>query len=344
MEPTALRLTLEPWSPEYDTSLHTDVSSSRAPDEDVKLKVEYDVWANVLPSKNNKVDFGRLFFIDGCRRLEGRVWNTLQSGDIAPGLLGTFAVGAVTTKHDALTPAAVVERDLKRLLVLSGSDGANLVIPKRGHEYGNLEYQLEPLNDTQNIENALMQRLQFCMREAEDQLAAKLPLETALLVLDGPLQRRASDRALGYVKTLHHLYVAGEELEVLRQLQKGQRTPIFQITNRILPRYSWYVRLEDTPDYIQPFSGLVRLEVRDTLGLEWARSVADWSCQVLPRYSAKAFRDPRAPQQLMPIAFLESDLKRRMGDLSIIRRRIQAHLNSMNIRAPEATEASKHTN
>ncbi len=337
-----LRLTLEPWSPEYDTSLHTDPSEAKVI-EDVELEVEFSDWGKVRPS-DYRVDFSQLYFIDGRRRLEGQVWNTLEGGIIAPGLLGTLAVGAVTTKHDTLTPAKVVDRVLERLLILSGGSGQDLIIENRGHEYGRLEYRYEALNDTQNLENALMQRLQFLMREAEDKLAAGLPLENALLILDGPLQRRAPDRSLGYVKTIHHLYVSGSELEVLRQLEKGERTPVFRIGSRILPRYSWYIRLEDTPAYIQPFAGLVRLEVRDVMGIEWAKSIADWSCRVLPKYSAKAFRDPRAPQQLMPIAFLESDLGRRMGDMSIIRRRIQAFLRNQTAREEDKLEPRVNTN
>ncbi len=337
-----LRLTLEPWSPEYDTSLHADTNAPTSL-EDVELEVEFSVWGKVRPS-TYRVDFSQLYFIDGRRRLEGRVWNTLDKGVIAPGLLGTLAVGAVTTKHDTLTPAKVVDRVLERILILSGGVGQDLIIENRGHEYGRLEYRYEALNDTQNLENALVQRLQMLMRDAEDKLAGGLPLESALLILDGPLQRRAPERSLGYVKTLHQLYLSGEEREVMRQLEKGERTPIFRIGSRILPRYSWYIRLEDTPDYIQPYAGLVRLEVRDTLGIEWAKEIADWSCRVLPRYSAKAFRDPRAPQQLMPIAFLESDLGRRMGDMSIIRRRIQAHLKGLNAREEMPLEAAKNTN
>ncbi len=337
-----LRLTLEPWSPEYDTSLHADPNETKSL-EDVELEVEFSLWGKVRPA-DYRVDFSQLFFIDGRRRLEGRVWNTLEKGIIAPGLLGTLAVGAVTTKHDTLTPAKVVDRVLERILILSGGTGEDLIIENRGHEYGRLEYRYEALNDTQNLENALIQRLQFLMRDAEDKLAAGLALEKALLILDGPLQRRAPDRSLGYVKTMHTLYVSGAELEVLRQLEKGERTPIFRIGSRILPRYSWYIRLEDTPEYIQPFAGLVRLEVRDSMGLEWAKEIADWSCRILPRYSAKAFRDPRAPQQLMPIAFLESDLGRRMGDMSIIRRRIQAHLKGLNAREEDRLEAREVSN
>jgi uncharacterized protein len=342
MQQNGLRLMLEPWSPEYDTSLHADTTAPTSL-EDVDLRVELDWWGKVRPS-DYRVDFSTLYFIDGRRRLEGRVWNKLPDGTLSAGLLGTLAVGAVTTKHDALTLAKVVDRVLERCLILSGGVGADLIIENRSHEYGRLEYRYEPFTDTQNVENGVVQRLQLLMREAEDKMAAGLPLENALLVLDGPLQRRAPERSMGYVKTLHQLYVSGEQLEVLRQLERGERTPIFRIGSRILPRYSWYIRLENTPDYVHPFAGLVRLEVRDALGLLWAQSVADWSCRVLPRYSAKAFRDPRAPQQLMPIAFLESDLGRRMGDLTIIRRRIQAHLRGMNAPEKEFLEPASGVN
>ncbi|MFN3267302.1 MAG: hypothetical protein ACK41E_10755 [Deinococcales bacterium] len=330
MQQNGLRLSFEPWSPEYNTSLYADTTAPTS-SEDVDLTAELELWDKVRPGAY-RVDFSALYFIDGRRRLEGRVWNKLPDGTLAAGLLGALAVGVVTTKHDSLTPAKVVDRRLERHLILSGGVGANLIIENRSHEYGRLEYVYEPFSDTQNLENGLVQRLQFLMRQAEDRMSGGLALEQALLVLDGPLQRRAPERSMGYVKTLHQLYVAGEQLEVLSQLEKGERTPIFRIDSRVLPRYSWYVRLERTPDYVHPFAGLVRLEVRDSLGLTWAQAVADWSCRVLPRYSAKAFRDPRAPQQLMPVAFLESDLGRRMGDMAIIRRRIQAHLRGMNAR------------
>ena len=324
-----MKLTLEPWSPEYDTSFHADEKKSQITTrpEDINLTVELEPWGVVQPRRND-VDFTKLFFVDGRRRLEAKVWADIGGGASSPGLLGTFAVGAVQSKADALTPAAILERRIERVLVLAHSDGEDLVVVAKGHEYGDLRYKFVHLNETQNQDIALEARLQYLMRQAEDEIASTLPLEESLLVLDGPLQVRAPDRAMGYVKTLHQLYVGSNETKVLQQLQRGQRTPIFLIASG-LKRYSWYLRLEDVAAYVHPYAGLVRLEVRNDLGLEWAQRVADWSCLVLPKYSAKAFRDPRAPQQLMPIAFLESELGRRMGDMNIIRRRIQAYLREM---------------
>ena len=321
-----MRLTLEPWSPEYDTSFHADESKSQITTraEDINLTVELEPWGPVQ-ARRFEVDFTKIFFVDGRRRLEGKVWAEVGAETSSPGLLGTFAVGAVQSRAEALTPAAIFERRMERVLILAHPDGEDLIIKAKGHEYGDLRYNYKHLNETQNQDLALEARLQYFMRQEEDAIASELPLEDALLVLDGPLQVRAPDRALGYVKTLHNLYIGPPQVPVLRQLQPGQRTPIFLIAAG-LKRYSWYLRLAEVAPYMQPFAGLVRLEVRNNLGLEWAQRVADWSCVTLPKYAAKSFRDPRAPQQLMPIAFLESELGRRMGDMNIIRRRIQAFL------------------
>jgi uncharacterized protein len=336
-----LKLTLEPWSPEYDTSFHADESKFQLTTrpEDINLSVELEPWGPVQ-ARRFEVDFTKIFFVDGRRRLEGKVWAETSSTDSSRGLLGTYAVGAVQSRAEALTPAAIYER----VLILAHPDGEDLTIKAKGHEYGDLRYTYKHLNETQNQDLALEARLQYFMRQEEDAIASSLPLEDALLVLDGPLQVRAPDRAMGYVKTLHNLYIGPREIPVLRQLQPGQRTPIFLIAAG-LKRYSWYLRLAEVAPFMQPFAGLVRLEVRNDLGLEWAQRVADWSCVILPKYAAKSFRDPRAPQQLMPIAFLESELGRRMGDMNIIRRRIQAYLREQagelrepNLEPPELTQ------
>lgn len=331
-----MKLSLEPWMPEYDTSLQEQPGLTPSRPDDVNLFVEgLEAWNPVQPiaSRASEVDFERLYFIDGRRRIEAKVYGeTVLNGEpqSAPGLLGTYAVGLVESKMTN-TPAKILETIIKRVLVLNHTDGENLIIKTRGHEYGDLEYTFVHLNETANPDAALTTRLQFLMRLKEDELASSLHLDDALLILDGPLQRRAPDRALGYVKTIHNFYVPPLEQRTIRQLQRGQRTPIFSIKSG-LERYSWYLRLDDTPDYYQPFAGIVRLEVRNELGLAWAQKIADWTCIMLPKYAAKGFRDPRAPQQLMPIAFLESELGRRMGDLAIIRRRIQAYLRTAGIR------------
>jgi hypothetical protein len=58
-----------------------------------------------------------------------------------------------------------------------------------------------------------------------------------------------------------------------------------------------------------------------------ARSLADLSARELPRFASDATRDPRAPQNLVPIGALEARLRHRLGDPTIIRRAIEARLH-----------------
>ena len=141
-----MRLTLEPWSPEYDTSFHAEESKSQITTrpEDINLTVELEPWGPVQ-ARRFEVDFTKIFFVDGRRRLEGKVWAevggaaSLEAGS-SPGLLGTFAVGAVQSRAEALTPAAIVERRIERVLILAHPDGEDLIIKAKGHEYGDLRY------------------------------------------------------------------------------------------------------------------------------------------------------------------------------------------------------------
>jgi hypothetical protein len=48
--------------------------------------------------------------------------------------------------------------------------------------------------------------------------------------------------------------------------------------------------------------------------------LADLSTATLPRYASSAIKDPRAPQQLVPIAGLEQRLRRMLGDTKLLQR------------------------
>ena len=53
-------------------------------------------------------------------------------------------------------------------------------------------------------------------------------------------------------------------------------------------------------------------------------SEADRTALTLPRYASQPHRDPRAPQNLLPIAGLERALKRRLGDAALLERQLRA--------------------
>ena len=67
----------------------------------------------------------------------------------------------------------------------------------------------------------------------------------------------------------------------------------------------------------------MRCEAWPDTGLEWAKKVADTSAAVLPRFASEPHKDDRAPQNLYPIAGLERELRRRLGDPGLILRGLQ---------------------
>ena len=74
-------------------------------------------------------------------------------------------------------------------------------------------------------------------------------------------------------------------------------------------------------------TGIIRLEVRAVVGLETARHLANTSAALLVRFASLAMRDPRAPQNLIPVGALEAELRRRMGDPLIVRRAIEKRIS-----------------
>jgi hypothetical protein len=141
-----------------------------------------------------------------------------------------------------------------------------------------------------------------------------------LVVVDGPLSHHAHvPAAVGYVKTHHVHYLPIERRPILMTLEPGQRSPLFLIAGGST-RYSWYLRLASAPG---PTGGLVRCEVAANRSISEASAVADVVSVTLPRFASSPHKDPRAPQNLYPIAGLERELRRRLGDQLIMDRALR---------------------
>jgi hypothetical protein len=139
-----------------------------------------------------------------------------------------------------------------------------------------------------------------------------------LLIIDGPLQGRAHlPRALGYVKSHRVEYLSPELSAVVTALQPGERCPVFGLGTS-WNRYAWYLRLPGPAG--SPWAGIVRAECSSDLTTADAVSLADRSIVTLPRFASTAYKDPRAPQNLVPIAGLERRLRATLGDARLLHR------------------------
>ena len=160
---------------------------------------------------------------------------------------------------------------------------------------------------------ALMKELHTKMRRAEGATASALATG-CFVVADGPLNeftappRSATSRVIA-ARTSPDTNAAWSA-----QLPAGQRTPLFTIGEARYRRYSWYLRLADRCQGATRGPGSCAARPRRQLPQDCGRTIADRTAAVLPIVASEAHLDPRAPQNLVPIAALERDLRHRMGD------------------------------
>lgn len=322
-------LRFDSWPADFDGAYAADTAADAA-DARVDLAAELPEgeW-QALQAAEYPVgtEFGTLLFIDGTRRMEARVHLEDADSTIAHGGLGVIAVGAVLVRPGQ---PAEFHPDLRigRWCFIGSGQLHGPVLLEAGDGWsGELEFTPEPVAGTDP--EAIMQALQNRMRLEESYLASALAQAEpeALIITDGPLPLHDhGQRLIGYIKTTSLQRLGGRQLEVARNLKAGERTPIYRVGTGSAVHFEWVLRLRDPAPWYYSLAGTVRLQVaasadEDRPG-EFVRRVADWSCRELPRFSTQAHQDPRAPQQLLPIRALEAELKRRMGDSQLVRRRI----------------------
>jgi hypothetical protein len=203
--------------------------------------------------------------------------------------------------------SVVVERGL-----YTPVEAEPIVIPSGG------TYQLRPVSG--DDDDALYFGVHRHMTELEAAVSTAAPERPGeLVVFDGPLRGRDRATGIGYVKTQHVQYLEPDQLRIVVGLGVGQRSPLFAIdTGGRFERWSWYLRLPGPISH--PLSGVVRLELPALGDAEAAAERADLVSAMLPRFASEPHKEPRAPQNLYPIAGLERELRRRLGDDHLLQR------------------------
>jgi hypothetical protein len=217
-----------------------------------------------------------------------------------------------------LTPAArVADVVVERGLFTAAGDVGALVT-----RAGRYEARAADGAGLDKLSLALQQRLSFAEVALAVAFRAAHPGDDDLLIVDGPLRGRAHlDRTVGYIKTHHASYLPGDQAAVVGALRPGQRTPAFTMGTS-WQRTSWYLQLPGTDGV--PWSGVVRLECSADLDVKDVTRLADLTALVLPPLASVPHKDPRAPQNLVPIGGLERQLKHRLGDERLLYRALRA--------------------
>jgi hypothetical protein len=123
--------------------------------------------------------------------------------------------------------------------------------------------------------------------------------------------------AIGYVKSHQRSYLNERLSAVVTGLHAGQRSPVF-LLGTTWRRYTWYLRLPGPVG--SAWSGIVRVECAADLPVGLVVELAHTSAVTLPRFASTPYKDPRAPQNLVPIAGLERRLRALLGDARLLHR------------------------
>lgn len=308
-------LRVDPWDPEYGTSVEFELENDLP--QAVELDVEPVAWTPITPPAIEGIPC--CAFIDGVRRIDLRLFAE-ESSAMAPALAGSWACGvAWSTK-----PPSVGEVVVGRTLVVGGGLTHHDLTPQIGGD--DLHYVFVGVAGATPIDPIV--GLQNIMREAEGVLAQTVfdSGDAELLVLDGPLTYFAQGPVVGMIKRQSRSYLPLDRGTILASLTEGQRTPLFRLGEQRLERYSWYARLASVRPIDGGMTGIVRLEVATSIGIEQARELADLTTAVLPRFASVVGRDPRAPQNLYPVGQLERILRHRLGDAALVKRALELSL------------------
>lgn len=296
----AASFTVESWDPDFGTAVPATELAPTEAEVDPFVELPAADWAPIDPSAT---EIGSVTFIDGVRRIDARVWIS-EGPRVGPGICASCAAGSV---DEGRIREVTVHREL-----FTSSDVRSIETSLGSYHLSRVERR-----DQESLYAAVQQRL----REIERDVAVRVTGKGKLLVVDGPLSASHPKGAtVGYVKTHQVSYLPDELSTSLYHLKPGQRTPLF-LTTTSWRRHSCYLRLPGAR--IQPWSGIVRLEVDGDGALAEAVRIVNRACAALPRFASLPHKDPRAPQNLFPIGGLERELRRRLGDARLLYRALR---------------------
>jgi hypothetical protein len=301
----------EPGDPRYGPIADDEdgPSADAAADVDLEIEVPVTAWAARTPPPDMRPP-DVVLFVDGVQRNDARGWIDDQDGTPQPTLAASYAAGAVCCDLRRGVAEVILPR-VRRSLVTPLPDA-----PSIGLEPARYEAALAEGFEQKDLDKKL--RGLLVALELEVSVACRSTVDDAgLLVLDGRLRGRGRlPGAVGYIKSHNKRYLPPDLQRVVTSLPGGWRTPVFRVGSL----YSWYLRLPGTAG--SPWAGVVRIECAGELTSQEAIALADLATATLPRFAGTSYKDPRAPQNLTPIAGLERRLRGLLGDPRLLHRNL----------------------
>ncbi|MCW3813264.1 hypothetical protein ONA91_02185 [Micromonospora sp. DR5-3] len=310
------RFYVDAWDPAYGASFEAAGGGGPAAPSSAQVDPGVELPATdwrAIDVRRDVLAPGVVLLVDGVRRIDASVWTAEDDGGSFPGIAASYAAGVVRCDLErgaAELAGAQVGRGL-----FTASPSAQDVVA------GQIRYPVHRVGGTGEL-SKLPAAVQAPLTALEVAVSDAARTEGDLLVVDGPLRsRRHLPRTLGYIKTQHSQYLDARLTAVVTGLAPGQRCPVFRL-DTAWGGYSWYLRLPVAGG--APWAGIVRMECSAELTAAEAIELADLSLVTLPRFASTPYKDPRAPQNLIPIAGLERRLRGLLGDARLLHRVLTA--------------------
>jgi hypothetical protein len=307
---------VDTWDPAYGASFEGGDGEGPASPSSAQVDTDVEVpaaeWAPIdAPPGARPPDV--VFLVDGVRRNDAQIWTAEDDGTSFAGLAASFAAGVV--RCDLRRGVAeMVSARVGRGLFTASPSVSDL-------QAGTVRYEIHRINGSGEA-SKLPAAVQGPLTALEIEISSAARDGGSdgadLLIVDGPLRnRRQLPRTIGYVKTQQKQYLPAALTTVVTTLRPGQRTPVFHL-GTVWGGWSWYLRLPGATG--APWSGIVRVECSPDLTVEQAIELAGLSGATLPKFASASYKDPRAPQNLVPIAGLERRLRGMLGDSRVLHR------------------------
>lgn len=298
-----MRFAVESWSPEFGAAFEVPGDEEETGSVDVSVEVPAGKWQPLTPRAGPAKS---VLFVDGVQQVDARVW-AADGGTSRMGICVSMAAGTVRCGEAARVESVEVRR------AAFGPPALGDITCDAG-----LTYRCAGVADdsAEKLDSEVRRRRE----DLEVEVALAAPAAD-LVVVDGHVrQRETVSGAAGFLKTHQASYLGPELSAVVGALAPGQRTPVF-LLQTAWSRYSWYLKLPGAAGH--PWAGVVRCEASASLRPAQAIEFAEYVSATLPRFASERHKEPRAPQNLYPIAGLERELRRRLGERSLLLRALQ---------------------
>ncbi|MFG3419228.1 hypothetical protein ACIBTZ_08955 [Micromonospora sp. NPDC049460] len=309
------RFFVDAWDPAYGASFEASGGGPAAPSSaqvDADAELPAVDWRAIGPRPGVRAP-DVVLLVDGVRRIDASVWTAEDDGASFPGLAASYAAGVVRCDLER-GAARLAGARVGRGLFTASPSAVDVVA-------GSVRYPVHRVSGTGEL-NKLPAAVQGPLTALEVEVSGAARTDGDLLVVDGPLRnRRQLPRTLGYIKTQHSQYLDARLTAVVTGLAAGERSPVFRL-GTAWGGWSWYLRLPVALG--APWAGIVRMECSAELDIDEAVELADLSLVTLPRFASTPYKDPRAPQNLIPIAGLERRLRALLGDARLLHRVLTA--------------------